>query len=488
MRRMLIAVLLVGCHRDLTVNPCSQDPAACEETGADTAITLDSASEDSAVETAVSPEDSTSAETAIDSTPAETAADSTSAETATDSAPPDTCVCTPGETVAVAGACPGALEKKTKTCSAGCVWGAELCALPKGWTAIADAPSTFDGRVFAAPVWTGGELIVFGGGRSIEGGTPFGDGAMYRPVTNSWTLLTMTGAPSARIYHSAVFDGRNYIVWGGKNGSTNFGDGIAFDTLVKTWTPMPASPLSARNGHVAVWSTTTNQMLVWGGDSAAGLFADGAAYDPAAGAWTTLPAAPIAARTYATAVWTGTEMLVWGGQQTAGPLWDGALYNPVKKTWRSVSAATLTGRFGTSIGQATDRVAAFAGATGSGTPFTDGATLDVSTLGWSVIAAPASSLYEPRVRANAWISGGLLFVWSGFRESTMPAELVWLATGASYDFAAKTWAVLPTVSAPPPRVFATIVTAPSFALLWSGLGRPGGGVIDVMKDGAIYVP
>jgi len=64
---------------------------------------------------------------------------------------------------------------------------------------------------------------------------------------------------------------------------------------------------SARSEHTAVWSGS--RMLIWGGFSSTG-----ATYDPAVDLWTamTTVGAP-APRGYHTAVWTGSEMVVWGG-------------------------------------------------------------------------------------------------------------------------------------------------------------------------------
>ena len=69
MRRFLMIGLLVGCHRNLDVNPCSHDPASCEEAGADsgdTAVAIDSSAD---VETDSTIEDSGAGDS--DPTPAE---------------------------------------------------------------------------------------------------------------------------------------------------------------------------------------------------------------------------------------------------------------------------------------------------------------------------------------------------------------------------------------------------------------------------------
>ncbi len=498
MRRLFVAALVVGCHRDLSVDPCAHEPALCDETGSgdtgantgDTgASTGDTVAIDSGVEddTGVVESDTGALETGIaDATTDSATADSTSSDSATmDTAPADTCVCMPGKTEAVAGACPGVLEKKSRTCTAACVWGAETCALPKGWTAIADAPATFEGRVYAAPVWTGGELIVFGGARSIEGGVPFGDGAMYRLSSNSWTAVASSGAPTARIYHSAVWDGRNYIVWGGRNGSTYLADGASFDSLLKTWTALPSSPLSGRNAHGAVWAATTKQLLVWGGQGATTDFADGAAYDPSTASWTALPAAPVTKRRSAFTAWTGSEMLIWGGRDDAGPLADGALYDPVKKTWRTIPATSIGTRFGVAAQVVGDRLFAFGGVV-SDAASADGQVLSLGSLTWSAVASPSAATYEPRMNVVTWPIGETFHVWSGLKSDAagMP---VFLTTGAAHDFKAGAWSAMSTSGAPLGRIYAATAPIANGAIVWGGLGKPSGGAVDALKDGAIYV-
>src|ERR1019366_4645529 len=81
------------------------------------------------------------------------------------------------------------------------------------WTAVTTngAPA---GRYFHTAVWTGSEMIVWGGVGSGYGGV-FNAGGRYSPTANSWTAVTTTGAPAARYQHTAVWTGSEMIVWGG---------------------------------------------------------------------------------------------------------------------------------------------------------------------------------------------------------------------------------------------------------------------------------
>jgi hypothetical protein len=76
-------------------------------------------------------------------------------------------------------------------------------------------------------VWTGNEMIVWGGHGDFDLLTYyFNTGARYDPSTNSWTATSIVNAPEGRYHHTAVWTGNEMIVWGGilySNSSTNTG-------------------------------------------------------------------------------------------------------------------------------------------------------------------------------------------------------------------------------------------------------------------------
>jgi hypothetical protein len=78
-------------------------------------------------------------------------------------------------------------------------------------TGLTNAPTD---RYFHTAVWTGSEMIVWGG----DAGFPpniFNTGGRYNPNTDSWTATSTTSAPVGRAYHTAVWTGDEMIVWGG---------------------------------------------------------------------------------------------------------------------------------------------------------------------------------------------------------------------------------------------------------------------------------
>ena len=54
-------------------------------------------------------------------------------------------------------------------------------------------------------------MIVWGGSAAATMNT----GGKYNPGTDSWTATDITRAPAGRTAHSAVWTGSEMIVWGG---------------------------------------------------------------------------------------------------------------------------------------------------------------------------------------------------------------------------------------------------------------------------------
>ena len=58
-------------------------------------------------------------------------------------------------------------------------------------------------------------MIVWGG---YDGSNNLNTGGRYNPSTDSWTATSTTNAPTGRDHHTAVWTGSEMIVWGGVNG------------------------------------------------------------------------------------------------------------------------------------------------------------------------------------------------------------------------------------------------------------------------------
>jgi N-acetylneuraminic acid mutarotase len=58
-------------------------------------------------------------------------------------------------------------------------------------------------------------MIVWGGSGSSG---YLNTGGRYNPNTNTWTATSTTNAPTARSAHTVVWTGSEMIVWGGYDG------------------------------------------------------------------------------------------------------------------------------------------------------------------------------------------------------------------------------------------------------------------------------
>jgi N-acetylneuraminic acid mutarotase len=188
-------------------------------------------------------------------------------------------------------------------------------------------------------VWTGTEMIIWGGGD--ENLLTFNTGGRYDPGTGIWTATSTTNAPSGREFHRAVWTGSEMIVWGGTDLSNSFNTGGRYNPATDSWTATTTNNApTGRAYHTAVW--TGSEMIVWGGADylALNFFNTGGRYNPGTDSWaaTTTTAAPTS-RAYHPAVWTGSEMIVWGGYFCC-PVTGfntGGRYNAGTDTWTATS-------------------------------------------------------------------------------------------------------------------------------------------------------
>jgi hypothetical protein len=136
-------------------------------------------------------------------------------------------------------------------------------------------------------------------------------------IDDTWTATTISNAPTAREYHTAVWTGSEMIVWGGEDINGDLvNTGGRYNPSDDSWTATSITNApAARQAHTAVW--TGSEMIVWGGNHFVFpyYFNTGGRYNPSTDSWTATSTinAP-AARNAHTAVWTGSEMIVWGGK------------------------------------------------------------------------------------------------------------------------------------------------------------------------------
>ncbi len=327
------------------------------------------------------------------------------------------------------------------------------------WSALPPAPIA--GRIAAASVWTGREMIVWGGLSGTEKART-NDGAAYDPVAGTWRTIAPAPAGVAGEAHlGAVWTGDEAVFWAG-NPPDGPVVGAVYNPGTNTWRGLADGPLDTRDGYTSVW--TGSEMMIIGGHGGRGHSTPvAAAVNPRSGAWRPLPAFDaLFGLQLRKAVWDGNEVLAMGSLSTCPALGAGCGesrpiflgFNPATNVRREISLVEAP--FDTTVPMAlvgwTGTEAAFARypessvaiarydprsqtwRTGPESPCPRGSTYvqdawlgdrfvaacgddrlqvyDLAANSWSTVAAGASPLNSRAGSAVVW-TGTTLLAWSG---------------------------------------------------------------------------
>lgn len=205
---------------------------------------------------------------------------------------------------------------------------------------------------------------------------------------------------------SVVWTGEEMIVWGGCDAEpcrTRFADGAAFDPDTGDWRKIAESALTGLWYHSAVW--TGSEMLIAGGSTAA-------AYSPESNSWRPLPDPPFrvgfklpdgsARRDYVGAVWAGDRYVIWDPRTD-----EVAAYRPETDSWVDLPSTGLDVDLGVLRWNGTDLVAlgALTSAFPDRVPLQGARLVDAD---WE--ALPTAEPWDERhnIGANPYLSG-----WAG---------------------------------------------------------------------------
>ncbi len=336
------------------------------------------------------------------------------------------------------------------------------------WTATAIQG---EGRDRHTVVWTGSEMIVWGG--EVGLGVFSNTGARYTPSTDSWVATSTVNAPSNRADLTAVWTGTEMIVWGGDTPGIWFNTGGRYNPGADSWTATStANAPQARENQTAVW--TGREMIVWGGyfqdpPSTDHYVNTGGRYNPNTDSWTATNTtnAP-AGRNRHTAVWTGSQMIVWGGS-IANSQWvnTGGRYNPNTDSWAATSTVSAPVARGahTAVWTGSEMIVwggfTFSSQTNTGGKYNPSADSWTAT---SITNAPTRR-YD---QATVW-TGNEMIVWAGFGcTDQMCMTTTYLNDGARYSPGADSWVTTTRTNAPAPRESPTAVWTGSEMIVWGG--------------------
>ena len=187
----------------------------------------------------------------------------------------------------------------------------------------ADAPTA---RSDANAIWTGNEMIVWGG--IDENGDALNDGARYDPVTDSWTVLPdISNVMAPSLPSSIVWTGSEAIVWNGGNTEPDQTANNRFrqttlqlyDPALDSWRSSNSGwePYMSRRDFIIGQFFAEGYIAFWTGDRmlAVSRFPGQASYlyDPVLDSWEMLSEVVGTSHIDAAAVWAGDRFVFWGG-------------------------------------------------------------------------------------------------------------------------------------------------------------------------------
>ncbi|HKQ97866.1 MAG TPA: putative metal-binding motif-containing protein, partial [Candidatus Polarisedimenticolia bacterium] len=131
-------------------------------------------------------------------------------------------------------------------------------------------------------LWTGDRMIVWGGSTDeLARRPPADDGGMYDPVTDTWKSMSRVGAPEGRGGAIAVWTGSQMLVWGGGGGTRgawqHLVSGGRYSPATDSWAPIAADGAPpGRSQGTGVF--IGDGMLIWGGTAPDNGPAEGGAF------------------------------------------------------------------------------------------------------------------------------------------------------------------------------------------------------------------
>src|SRR5438445_187397 len=333
------------------------------------------------------------------------------------------------------------------------------------WTAtnVANAP---DARTSHTAVWTGNEMRVWGG--LDENFVELNTGGRYNPGTDSWVATSTTDAPNGRNAHTAVWTGSEMIIWGGWDGGTFFNTGGRYDPTTDSWTATSTSNApEGRTNHTAV--LTDNEMIIWAGTGEFNALNTGGRYDPVTNSWTTTSTtnAPSPRESH-TAVWTGNEMIIWGGSGDFGSadFNTGGRYDPTADSWVASDLGNVPSArvYHTAVWSGSEMVVW--GGLEDVFALNSGARYNPSTDSWT--STSTTNVPIARWGHTAIWTGNQMIVWGGVDDN-----LNFLNTGGRYDASADNWVGTSTTNAPIGRSVHTAVYSGAEMIVWGGSDENG---------------
>lgn len=344
------------------------------------------------------------------------------------------------------------------------------------WTATSNLNPPL-ARQFHAAVWTGSEMIIWGGFSYSAPSAALDTGARYYPATDSWSATRMVNVPAARDHLGAVWTGREMIVWGGYANGNDLNTGGRYNPAADSWTPTntATAPLG-RESFSTVW--TGSKMIVWGGVGCGSncVLNSGGRYDPTTDTWTPTNAANAPSpRFHHAAVWSGNEMIVWSGTDAVPNttyLHTGGRYNPLTDSWTPTSLVNLpVARVDSTSIWTGHEMIVWGGVDESFNDTNTGGRYNPAKDSWSATSLGSGAPAARDSHSAVW-TGQEMIIWGGNSRSGD------LNTDSRYDLLTDSWRVMTTANRPMARSRHTAVWTGNEMIVWGGLSASAAALLD----------
>ncbi len=338
------------------------------------------------------------------------------------------------------------------------------------WRRIPEAPLL--GRSETGAVWTGEELIVWGGRATDNGVASDGrvvdffsanDGAAYDPSTNAWRPLAESPL-GGRSSPAFAWTGEEVLVLGGFDDEFEpLTDAAAYNPTTDSWRSIPNPPAAALPIGTSVWMDDRLLVVAADGTSAA-------TYAPRDDAWKDLPRPPLPDDLYVIgSTWTGDEAIVVAYPNGITVTAVAVAWDPQASAWRELAPSPIVA------------LNAYPG------PIWTGAELIVFSRSLHETqpdgVPPDSvygSFYDPT--RDSWRIGAVQEAFVSPGQMTVIGDLA-VGSEAAYDIGADAWLEMP---GRPEGAWGPPVSTGDEVLFWGG--SPGGDVLFRFNDGIAFRP
>jgi hypothetical protein len=278
------------------------------------------------------------------------------------------------------------------------------------WTLASSDAATPSPRELATAVWTGSDVLVFGG-RNAAGSEYYTTGARYDPAADRWTTINKSISPRAAGVGFSV--GEEVVFWGGLTTGAEASQYTSrYGLITNTW--RLANSQNAPTPMLGVtWGASADSLFIYGGLDGSTRTDAAYRYDLLGDAWSVLPRGP-KGRSSAFGAFDGSTFYVWGGRDGNTFLTDGAAY---RTTWSALPGGNAPSarcapprQQGWAFAVGVGDIAFFGGQDDNGNFLTDGGRYS-NASGWSSI--PAWPSREDHNFGSAALVSGEVLIWGG---------------------------------------------------------------------------